>query len=58
EIRQVEKVVIIGESGVGKTTLLDLLFGDLKPTSGKILFAGQELSPAQRKQLIGYVLQD
>ena len=58
EIRQGEKVVIIGESGVGKTTLLDLLFGDLKPTSGKILFAGQELSPAQRKQLIGYVLQD
>ena len=24
----------------------------------QILFAGQELSPAQRKQLIGYVLQD
>ncbi|THB74417.1 MAG: ABC transporter ATP-binding protein [Desulfobacteraceae bacterium] len=36
-------VIILGESGCGKTTLLNLLAGFEMPSSGKILFNGQEI---------------
>ena len=50
---------ITGKSGVGKTTLIDLIIGLLKPTNGKILVNGQEdLNMFFRKQLISYVPQD
>jgi ABC-type multidrug transport system fused ATPase/permease subunit len=39
-----EKVAIIGESGIGKTTLIDLLLGILKPIDGQILLS--DLDPA------------
>ncbi len=56
-----EFVVISGPSGVGKTTLLDLITGLLVPMSGRILVGGRELSGldlrAWRDQ-IGYVPQD
>ena len=37
-IKKGEFVGIIGESGVGKTTLIDNIIGLLEPTSGKISF--------------------
>jgi peptide/nickel transport system ATP-binding protein len=42
---------IAGESGSGKTTLANLVLGFISPTSGRILYRGQEvaaLNPAQR----------
>jgi NitT/TauT family transport system ATP-binding protein len=39
-----EFVAILGPSGCGKTTLLRCLSGLLKPDSGKVRFAGSELS--------------
>jgi lipoprotein-releasing system ATP-binding protein len=38
-----ERLAIVGESGVGKSTLLHILGTLDRPTSGQILFAGKEL---------------
>ncbi len=43
EIKSKECVGIIGDSGIGKTTLVDLILGLLKPNSGKIYINGNEL---------------
>lgn len=42
---------IMGPSGIGKTTLLRLIGGQLKPDSGKILFAGQDIPQLSRQAL-------
>ena len=39
-----EIVALIGESGCGKSTLARALLGLVKPTSGKVLYEGKELS--------------
>jgi len=59
-----ERVAIIGESGSGKTTILRVILGLLKPISGKVLIYGKDLYSLpsdQRLQIlrrIGYVPQD
>jgi branched-chain amino acid transport system ATP-binding protein len=35
---------VIGPNGAGKTTLINLLSGDLKPTSGHVLLQGQDIT--------------
>jgi cobalt/nickel transport system ATP-binding protein len=44
EIKEGERVVILGINGCGKTTLLKLLNGLLHPTSGEVLYRGTPLS--------------
>jgi phospholipid/cholesterol/gamma-HCH transport system ATP-binding protein len=39
-----EKVAILGGSGEGKTTILKLIMGLLKPDSGRILIDGEDIS--------------
>lgn len=56
-----EKVGINGESGVGKTTLLNILLGLYKPTEGGIFIDGKELSDnilRKWQNSIGYVSQN
>jgi len=42
---------IMGPSGIGKTTLLRLIGGQIKPDSGKILFAGKNIPLLSRADL-------
>ncbi len=42
---------IMGPSGIGKTTLLRLIGGQITPETGQILFDGQDVCTASNKQL-------
>ena len=58
-IKKGEKVGIIGRTGAGKSTLIDILLGFLKPTNGEVLVDNKEISQNLRgwRELIGYVPQ-
>ncbi|HHZ91109.1 TPA: ATP-binding cassette domain-containing protein [Candidatus Poribacteria bacterium] len=43
EVRQGEILAIIGKSGVGKSTLLHLIGGLDRPTSGSVFFKDQNI---------------
>ena len=43
-IEEGEIIGLVGPNGAGKTTLFNLISGRLKPTSGKVLFADQEIT--------------
>lgn len=49
-----EFVVIVGPSGAGKTTILNLLGGMDQATDGKIIVDGKEVSGFNEKQLTQY----
>ena len=54
-------VALVGASGVGKTTFVDLLTGILPPGEGKILLDGSSLTTQNLntyRSKIGYVVQD
>jgi putative ABC transport system ATP-binding protein len=64
EVNTGEQVVVVGASGCGKTTLLHIIAGILRPTSGHVLIDGWDtpiLTEAERDQFrarrIGYVFQ-
>ena len=55
-----EKIAIIGESGAGKSTVIDIIMGFQKPKSGKILIDGKnfdDISTNSIRNIIGYVPQ-
>jgi len=49
-----ELAVILGSSGAGKTTALNILGGMDTPTSGNVLVDGKDISQYKKKQLTGY----
>ncbi|WP_165249734.1 ABC transporter ATP-binding protein [Paludisphaera soli] len=51
-LRRGETVCVIGESGCGKTVLLKLIIGLLHPTSGRILFDGQDVTRLAGRDLV------
>lgn len=64
EIYPGEFVFLVGHSGSGKTTLLNTLLRNVKPTSGRVLVAGQDLMRIKNRRIpylrrqIGAVFQD
>lgn len=59
-IKNGEKAVLIGRSGAGKTTLMNLVSGIYSPDSGTIRVSGVNpfsIKPEQRRRLIGIVPQ-
>ena len=64
EVPQGEFLALMGPSGSGKTTLLNLIGALDKPTSGRVIVAGRDLTQASARELsrwraehIGFVFQ-
>ena len=63
-VRRGEFLFVTGHSGAGKSTLLRLLLAMERPTTGKLLLAGQDLSTISNAQIpflrrqIGVVFQN
>ena len=64
-VEQGEYVAIMGESGSGKSTLLNILAALDKPTAGKVILDGKDLSSIKdsalaefRRNELGFVFQD
>ena len=53
-IEKGELVVIVGPSGAGKTTVLNILGGMDRATSGSVVVDGRDISRYSAKRLIGY----
>ena len=60
-VRKGERIGIRGRSGVGKTTIFNLMLGFLQPSSGSIRIDGELLTTANRRRwlnIVGYVSQN
>src|ERR1700738_3014746 len=64
EVKAGEEIAVVGQSGVGKTTLLPVLGSLETPTAGKVYFEGQDLFALSERALaefrnrkLGFVFQ-
>jgi peptide/nickel transport system ATP-binding protein len=59
-----EAIAVVGESGCGKSTLMKTILGLYRPTRGRIIFDGHDISQMRREELrayrskVGYIQQD
>lgn len=52
QVKKGEIHAICGENGAGKSTLMNMLFGLIEPTAGKLLINGEEISFKSPKEAI------
>ncbi len=52
EVNQSEVVTIVGANGAGKTTTLRTIAGLLKPTTGRILFEGEDITKMSSHDIV------
>jgi len=60
-VREGDKIVFSGKSGIGKSTLFRLILGFVQPEEGKIYFNGRELDAGavwELRRRVAYVSQD
>ncbi|WP_072681576.1 ABC transporter ATP-binding protein [Arcobacter sp. LA11] len=61
KIKAKEKIVLLGNNGIGKSTLIDLVLNNLEPNSGQILLDNKNIDEIENKTLqssIGLVEQN
>mgnify|MGYP001619812637 FL=1 len=64
QIQPNEFVSLVGRSGAGKSTILNLLTGELKPSKGRVIFGSYEVNKLSSEELphlrrhIGVIFQD
>jgi len=61
EIKEGERLLILGSTGAGKTTIANLVLGLLRPDSGRITVNGislEDIDLAALREIIAYVPQD
>lgn len=61
KIHKGEKIAIVGENGAGKSTIIKLITGLFKPTSGQILINGIDISlfnMTEYRKMFGVVFQE
>ncbi|MBI2134872.1 ABC transporter ATP-binding protein [Candidatus Woesearchaeota archaeon] len=58
DVNSGEFAAIVGPSGCGKTTLLKIIGGLLKPTSGSVLVRGKDAEHARQHREFGFVFQN
>jgi peptide/nickel transport system ATP-binding protein len=64
DVHEGETIAVVGESGCGKSSLMKTILGLHKPTKGKVIFDGKDLSQLDAKGMhwyhsqVGYVQQD
>lgn len=52
EVPQGSIVSLIGANGAGKTTTMKTIMGLVKPTSGRVIFEGQDITGRQTYQVV------
>ncbi len=57
-VRKGEFVIVVGPSGAGKTTVLNILGGMDSPTDGEIMVDGKKISSLKGKDLVRYRRED
>jgi len=60
-VRRGERVVLLGESGCGKSTVIKLLAGYEEPKSGKIIWNGKPMEQIRRQDIyekVGFIMQE